>query len=58
LALLTDAKLASLGVESKEDRKAILSAFTKAGYVNSGKTRSVSKTKSPVSTPTAVSTVV
>ncbi|KAL5530672.1 GLN1 [Sanghuangporus sanghuang] len=36
LGNLTDAKLKSLGIESKEDRKAALAAFRKAGYKSSG----------------------
>ncbi|KAL5527335.1 hypothetical protein ACEPAG_6126 [Sanghuangporus baumii] len=36
LGNLTDAKLKSLGIESKEDRKAVLAAVRKAGYKPSG----------------------
>ncbi|KAL5488105.1 hypothetical protein ACEPAI_6213 [Sanghuangporus weigelae] len=36
LGNLTDAKLKSLGIESKEDRKAVLAAVRKAGYKSSG----------------------
>ncbi|EJD01102.1 uncharacterized protein FOMMEDRAFT_90098 [Fomitiporia mediterranea MF3/22] len=36
LGSLTDARLKSLGVDSKEDRKAALAAFKKAGYISSG----------------------
>jgi hypothetical protein len=35
---MTDPKLVIAGITDKEDRKAILSAFRKAGYVYKGKT--------------------